>query len=134
MIQATNLDIPASKAALIKAVENRVEAQFVFELADWAGLKKEALAQWLEISLKTLKRYQQENKKLNAKESELVLKLYSLFARGGDVFGDFAEFRQWLSEPSFGLNNQVPDTLLFTSEGINLVHDELDRIAYGDLA
>lgn len=133
-MSVTEFIVPADKGGLVEAVKNRVEAQAVFDLADRTGLKKEQLAELLETSLKTLKRYQQEQKKLNAKESELVLKLFALFDRGEEVFGNTAEFRAWLQEPAYGLGNQVPQELLFTSEGVNLVIDELDRIAYGDLA
>lgn len=133
-MQAINFDIATNKSELLEAVEDRVPAEWVFNLADKTGVKKDMLAQWLEISLKTLKRYQQENKKLNAKESELVLKLYGLFGRGETVFGSFGEFRLWLKEPAYGLNGQIPEELLYTSEGVNMVNEELDRIAYGDLA
>ena len=122
------------KSALVQLVKRGVDADAVFLIAERSGLHKETIAHLLETSLKTLRRYQKEHKKLNAKESELILKLADLFERGEQVFGNMAEFRHWIEAPAYGLDNQVPLELLYTSEGINLVLDEVERIAHGDLA
>jgi uncharacterized protein (DUF2384 family) len=39
-----------------------------------------------------------------------------------------------MAEPAFGLGNLVPGNLLDTITGIELITEELTRIAYGDLA
>lgn len=122
------------KSALVQLVKRGVDADAAFLIAERSGLHKETIANLLETSLKTLRRYQKEHKKLNAKESELILKLSDLFDRGEQVFGNMTEFRHWLETPAYGLDHQVPLELLYTSEGINLVLDEIERIAYGDLA
>ena len=43
-------------------------------------------------------------------------------------------FRRWLDKPAYGLDHQPPLALLETSGGIDLVADEVDRIAHGDFA
>ena len=65
---------------------------------------------------------------------EQVLKLLALARRGEDVFGSLPAFRRWLSKPAYGLGGQPPLALLQTSGGIDLVAEEVGRIAYGDLA
>ena len=53
---------------------------------------------------------------------------------GASVFGSFASYRRWLTKPAYAFNQQRPLDLLKTSRGIDLVADELNRIAHGDIA
>jgi putative toxin-antitoxin system antitoxin component (TIGR02293 family) len=92
------------------------------------------LADLLHVSLKTFQRYRKDNKRLNPAISEHLLKLLALFQQGNEVFGSIDSFNRWLKKPAFGLGNQIPLELLETSGGIDLVMDQLLRIAYGDLA
>jgi len=96
--------------------------------------RKERLAELLNVSVKTMQRYQKENKKLNPLNSEMVLKFIALFKQGLMVFGIKKSFLNWLDKPAVGLGNHRPFELLKTSNGIDLVKDELVRIEYGDLA
>jgi putative toxin-antitoxin system antitoxin component (TIGR02293 family) len=57
-----------------------------------------------------------------------------MHTKGQKVFGNPESFRRWLEKPAYGLDEQIPLDLLQTSGGIDLVMEELDRIAYGDLA
>ena len=111
--------LPASKAQLVR----------VFLQLDAAQL-----AAILGITLKTLRAYQQEDKLFDTAKSEQLLKLTQVGEVGQEVFGDVEALQRWLSKPAYGLANQVPLELLHTSGGIDLVLDELTRIAYGDLA
>jgi len=83
--------------------------------------QKERIAQLLNRSTKTFKRYQDQKKKLDASNSEMLLKLVALFLR-------------WLEKPAYGLGKNVPFDMMRTSDGIDLVIEELVRIEYGDLA
>jgi len=96
--------------------------------------RKERLADLLNVSVKTMQRYQKEDKKLNPLNSEMVLKFIALFKQGLVVFGLKKAFLNWLDKPAIGLGNNRPFDLLKTSNGIDLVKDELVRIEYGDLA
>jgi len=96
--------------------------------------RKERLAELLNVSVKTMQRYQKENRKLNPLNSEMVLKFIALFKQGLMVFGLKKAFLNWLGKPAIGLGNMRPFDLLKTSNGIDLVKDELIRIEYGDLA
>lgn len=109
-------------------------AETFFDVADASLLNQNLLADLLHISLKTFQRYRKDNKRLNPATSEHLLKLLALFQQGNEVFGSIDSFNRWLAKPAFGLGNQVPLELLETSGGIDLVMDQLLRIAYGDLA
>ena len=115
------------------AVEGLLTKSF-FDLANISGIKREELAGFLNISLKTVMRYSKENKKLNPLNSEQILKLLALYHKGIEIFGNVEEFNNWLHVPSYGLDNLTPYYLLSTISGIDLIHDELSAIEYGDFS
>jgi putative toxin-antitoxin system antitoxin component (TIGR02293 family) len=92
------------------------------------------MAGLLGITSKTFCTYQQEDRVLDATKSEQVLKLAQVVELGKEVFGDMESFNRWLQKPAYGLAGKLPIDLFYTSGGIDLVADELTRIAYGDLA
>jgi putative toxin-antitoxin system antitoxin component (TIGR02293 family) len=95
---------------------------------------KDFAADLLDVSYKTVSRYQKEKKKLSPLQSEYILKTIVLFNKGNQVFGNKESFNRWLDKPSFGLGNRIPRAFITTVGGINFIIDELNRIARGDLA
>jgi putative toxin-antitoxin system antitoxin component (TIGR02293 family) len=95
---------------------------------------KDFAADLLDVSYKTVARYQKEKKKLSPLQSEYILKTIVLFNKGNQVFGNKESFNRWLDKPSFGLGNRIPRAFITTVGGINFIIDELNRIAHGDLA
>ena len=88
----------------------------------------------LDITTKTLHKYLKEDTKLTRTQSEKILKLIKLYEVGLEVFGNIKAFNEWLDKPSYGLSRLVPRDIIKLSTGIDLVEDELMRIAYGDFA
>jgi putative toxin-antitoxin system antitoxin component (TIGR02293 family) len=95
---------------------------------------KDFAADLLDVSYKTVTRYQKEKKKLSPLQSEYILKTIALFNKGNKVFGSEESFSRWLDKPAFGLGNIIPRKLITTVGGINFIIDELNRISHGDLA
>ena len=95
---------------------------------------KDFAADLLDVSYKTVTRYQKEKKKLSPLQSEYILKTIVLFNKGNQVFGNKESFNRWLDKPAFGLGNRIPRAFITTVGGINFIIDELNRIAHGDLA
>lgn len=91
-------------------------------------------ADLLDVSYKTVTRYQKEKKKLSPLQSEYILKTIVLFNKGNQVFGNKESFNRWLDKPAYGLGNRIPRHFITTVGGINFVIDELNRIAHGDLS
>ncbi len=123
-----------SKSQLVASSFNGVDMSVVNDVSVLYNLTSNTMADIMNISTKTLTRYTQSNKVLNAVSSEILLKLISLFNHGVQVFGNESSFSNWLQKPSIGLNNQNPFNYLKSSSGIDLVDEELTRIEYGDLA
>lgn len=111
-----------------------VNVSAFFDLLNVSGLSKEELASLLDVSFKTIQRYQKEGKKLNALNSEQLLKMIALYQKAEEVFGTLESFNRWLRKPAVGLGHQEPLQFMQTSGGIDLIYEELQRIEYGALA
>jgi len=92
------------------------------------------LAEVLELNPKTIRKYQIQHTNFSPAKSELMLKLVALYRKGTDTFGRRESFLNWLAKPAFGIDNRVPLHLIKTSDGIDLITEELDRIQHGDTA
>ena len=99
-----------------------------------ANYDKDYAAGLLDVSYKTVTRYQKEEKKFSALQSEYILKTIALFHKGEKVFGNTESFNRWLDKSAYGLGNLIPRAVITTVTGINFVIDELNRIEHGDLA
>jgi putative toxin-antitoxin system antitoxin component (TIGR02293 family) len=111
-----------------------IPASALFDLIKITRLSKNFIANMLNLSTKTLDRYKQGEKSLNPASGELILKLYSLFKKGEEIFGNPDEFQKWIEKPAYGLGYKIPKKLMQTPAGIDLILDELIRIEYGNLA
>ncbi|GBD88625.1 hypothetical protein BMS3Abin03_02563 [bacterium BMS3Abin03] len=97
-----------------------------FLLKDWAKI--------LHISERTLQRYKRDKLKFDASLSEKFLQILIILKKGIEVFGNRNKFISWLNTKSIPLGGNKPKDLLDTSFGVNLVSDELTRIAHGVFA
>ncbi len=100
--------------------------KFPFTMQNWA--------EFLHVSGKTLSRYQKEEKTFDALQSEKILQIELLYARGKEVFGSDENFMVWLQSENLALGKLKPQEILDSSFGISLLMDELTRIEHGVLA
>ena len=104
------------------------------DMVEVAEYDKDFAAGLLDLSYKTVTRYQKEKKKFSPLQSEYIIKTITLFYKGEEVFGTTESFKRWLDKPAYGLGNKIPRNIITTVSGINFVIDELNRIERGDLA
>lgn len=119
---------------LIQKAKNGIEARHILTILEYYNFKKDFIAEMLDLSTKTLDRYTQENRRLNPNDSELVIKLIILYKKGLEIFGEQESFINWLNKASFGLGNLQPIEIINTSQGVDLITEELSRIEFGDFA
>ncbi|GAA4313339.1 type II RES/Xre toxin-antitoxin system antitoxin [Compostibacter hankyongensis] len=117
--------IQLSRKGILKEALLQLAAQLSMTLQELAGI--------LHVSEKTLHRYQND-KVLAPDLSERALLLSQLYHKGKAVFGDAANFNDWLRTPLPAFRQQAPITLLDTSFGFQLIMEELGRIEYGIFA
>jgi putative toxin-antitoxin system antitoxin component (TIGR02293 family) len=137
----SNVNIYKSYKNYIAEEESNVlnEPQAVYatafnDMVTVSNYDKDYAADLLDVSYKTITRYQKEKKKFSPLQSEYVLKTIALYNKGEKAFGSVQSFTNWLQKPAFGLGNRVPNSLIKTVTGINHILDELNRIAHGDLS
>lgn len=119
---------------LIETAHRGLSVSAFFDILSFSGLTKEELTDLLDVSFKTIQRYQKDGKKLSILHSEQLLKMITLYQKAEDVFCELHSFDRWLRKPAIGLGNQKPIKYLRTPGGIDLIMDELHRIEHGALA
>jgi len=120
---------------IIDLASNFALSSIVIEnLLDRTQLPASKLADFFEMTPKTLAKYKNEKLKLPIRYAELAVKLDILYSLGSELFGSTKDFNRWLGEESYGLNDKKPIEILNTVTGIDAVTDELKRIEYGATA
>jgi putative toxin-antitoxin system antitoxin component (TIGR02293 family) len=120
-------------ATLVFSAQKGVSANIFDDVVKLFG-HNEYMAEVVELTQKTINKYRTNNIKFSPIRSEIMLKLIALYQKGVSIFGNRESFINWLSKPAFGINGYVPFDLVKTSDGIDLITEELDRIQYGDTA
>lgn len=120
--------------AMVNKAHKGLPVSAFYDFIEISGFSNDELAGLFDLSYKTIQRYQKTGKKLNALNSEQLLKMIAIYQKAEEVFGDLESFNRWLRKPAYGLGNQVPFHFMQTSGGIDLIHEELLRIEHGAFA
>lgn len=119
---------------VIEQSESGVSINYLNKLSDKFDITTHDWSEIMGISTKSIQRYQQQENTLSAIQTEFVLKIEQLYLVGEEVFGSVQSFKQWMQKPAYGLGNKIPAKILTTISGINLVINQVMRIAHGVLA
>ncbi|SDD16522.1 type II RES/Xre toxin-antitoxin system antitoxin [Niabella drilacis] len=120
-------------ADFIDRIRDGLPKKALDHLARIMGVSDAQIAGIIHTSDRTLRRYTPAQK-LNAGQSERIIELARLYARGADVFDGLANFKTWMATPVDALGAKKPIEFLDTSMGIELLTDELGRIEQGIFA
>ena len=118
---------------VIRSARAGIKTGYYLELGSRLGLSFQELASILNVSLRTLQRYDAEHM-LDADQSAKVISLEMLMAHGLEVFGGQQSFNDWLRDPVMELENQTPLSFLDTSFGFMVLEQLLGRIEHGIFA
>lgn len=102
-----------------------------YDFAEAVNLSNKSLAELINISSRTISNYKEQKKLLEPVYGEHLLKLIGLYKKGAELFGTVDEFSYWLNKP-FWNSRERPMDWLTTPGGVDLVADELVKMAYGD--
>ncbi len=119
---------------LTSMVREGVPFPYFTKLSDQIQLGFEEWSSYLHLSERTIQRYKKEKKSFDPIYSEKILQIELLYKKGIHVFGLEDNFYTWMDTVSIALGNVRPKDMLDTSFGIDLIHDELNRIEHGVLA
>jgi putative toxin-antitoxin system antitoxin component (TIGR02293 family) len=118
---------------LIQLIRNGISKKSLDNLIIQIGYSITDIASVLHVSDRNLRRYQPKEK-LNTEQSERLVEIASLYAKGELVFGSIDTFNQWMNTEILSLGNLTPRSFLDTSLGIQLLMKELGRIEHGVFA
>ncbi len=119
---------------VIDTAEKGISIKIFDKLVSQSGYSKAAVADFIGLDVRTITNYKNKNKDFVKTDAEHLLKLKELFEKGEEVFGRSEEFARWLSKPSYGLEDRIPEKLLNYISGIDLVSRELIRIEHCDFS
>jgi putative toxin-antitoxin system antitoxin component (TIGR02293 family) len=126
-------DASTHETDLIQLIRKGVSKKSLDHLITQIGYSISDIASVLHVSDRNLRRYEPKEK-LNTEQSERLVEIARLYARGEQVFGSIPAFNQWMNAEILAFGNQTPRSFLDTSIGIQLLMKELGRIEHGVFA
>ncbi|MDQ6889706.1 MAG: MbcA/ParS/Xre antitoxin family protein [Bacteroidota bacterium] len=125
----SSLDV-SNLSSIVSNARKGVKARVFYDFAATIKMPEKDLASIINLSSRTISNYTQNKKTLAPIYSEHLLKLINLYQQGEEIFGNIDEFNLWLKKPF--LNNKLtPLNLMITTGGVDLVAEELDKLAQG---
>jgi putative toxin-antitoxin system antitoxin component (TIGR02293 family) len=119
-----------SNHAIFFSARKGLKAILFYDFAETIKMPEKNLASIINLSARTISNYKERRKALGPLYSEHLLKLIALFERGEEIFGNIDEFNYWLKKP-FWNSDEKPMDWLVTSGGVDLVTEEIDKLAQG---
>jgi putative toxin-antitoxin system antitoxin component (TIGR02293 family) len=119
-----------SNFAIVLSARKGIKPKVFYDFADSIKMPEKSLATLINLSSRTISNYKAQQKSLEPVQSEHLLKLIALFGKGEELFGNVDEFNYWLQK-SFWSSKERPIDWLMTPGGVDLVNDEMDRLAHG---
>jgi uncharacterized protein (DUF2384 family) len=116
--------------SIVTNARKGVKAKVFYDFAETIKMPEKKLAAIINLSSRTISNYIQNEKLLAPIYSEHLLKLISLYKQGEEVFGNVDEFNYWLGK-SIWNSKLTPFDLIITTGGVDLVSEELDKLAQG---
>lgn len=118
------------KHSFLSVVKDGLGYDTLIEFMKMAEFHMDEMAHILHINSRTIRRLSSDDT-LNIDLSEKLLELLRLYKFGIEIFGDLTVFNVWIRRSVRGLGDVTPMSLLDTGVGVEIVMDELERLAYG---
>ena len=116
--------------SIVLTARKGLKAKVFYDFAETINMPEKNLAAVINISARTIGNYKNEEKLLDPIYSEHLLKLIRLYEKGEELFGNVNEFNYWLKKP-FWNKRITPNDLINTIGGVDLIIEELDKLAQG---
>lgn len=116
--------------SIVSIARKGLKAKVFYDFAETINMPERNLAAVINISARTIGNYKNEERLLDPIYSEHLLKLIRLYEKGEELFGNVNEFNYWLKKPLW--NKKItPNDLINTTGGVDLILEELDKLAQG---
>jgi putative toxin-antitoxin system antitoxin component (TIGR02293 family) len=118
------------KHSFLSVVKEGLDYDTLIGFMKMAAFHIDEMALILHVNSRTIRRLEPKST-LNIDLSEKLLELLRLYRFGIEIFGDLDVFNAWIRRSIRGLGDVTPMSLLDTGIGVEIVMDELERLAYG---
>ncbi len=118
------------KHSFLSVVKDGLGYETLIDFMEMAEFHIDEMAHIMHINSRTIRRLSSKET-LNIDLSEKLLELIRLYRFGIEVFGDLEVFNVWIRRSIRGLGDVTPMSLLDIGIGVEIVMDELERLAYG---
>lgn len=115
---------------IVTTARKGIKPKVFYDFAQTINMPEKNLAAIINLSSRTISNYKNEERLLEPIYSEHLLKLINLYEKGEYVFGNINEFNYWLKKP-FWNENITPYEMIDTTGGVDLVSEELEKLAQG---
>lgn len=115
----------------LERVQRGLPVQAFQRFSEASGVSREALANAIHISLRTIQRRSETDARLAPGPSERLVRLADLYAHAAAVLGDDALAAQWMQTPRAVFGGRKPFDLAGSELGAHEVEDLLLRIEQG---
>lgn len=119
-----------SPYAIVFSARKGLQTKVFYDFAEAIKIPEKTLARIINLSARTISNYNEQQKVLEPVYAEHLLKLISLYEKGEEIFGNIDEFNYWLKKP-FWNSEETPMDWIITPGGVDLLMEELDKLAQG---
>ncbi len=124
---------PADRVALIEMIRDGLPVRTVEKAASAIGLDVGDLVTFGVVPQRTLS-HSRKTGRFSQAQSDRVARLFRVWSKAQETFGDRAKARLWMERPTRPLSGKSPMQLLDTESGARLVEELLYRIDHGEPA
>lgn len=134
LLLVSDANSPSSdRIALIDVIRDGLPVKTVEKAAGVAGLELGDLVAFGVLPQRTLA-HSRRTGRFSQAQSDRVARLFRVWTRARDTFGDRERARRWMERPTRPLGGKSPMALLDTESGARLVEELLYRINRGEAA
>lgn len=119
-----------NRADIFLTAQKGVSTKSFYDFATVIEMADKDLAGMINLSSRTVSNYKETRKNFEPIHGEHLLKLIALYLAGEEIFGNVQEFHYWLNKPLWKSSERPIDKLV-TSLGVDLIAEEIEKIAQG---
>lgn len=121
-----------SLAEVARKLENKLTYAEISPIIDFLDLKMVDLAKAAAVSQSTVSRWSADSK-IGIPGSYQFFKMDEVIKKGMETFGRESSLKSWLNTPNMALGQVKPRDLLVSMTGIDLAHEAIDALHFGNV-
>lgn len=110
----------------------RLTYQQALPVLEFLNFNQGQRAKFLDVNPSTVSRWKSSDGKLGVLSSKIVYEVDEIIEKGLSVFGSEEKFVDWLESDNYALGNAKPKEMLQDPNGLELVEEALDALAWGN--